>query len=200
MSLEKTKRELVKIVKKLGKNNLLPGTSGNVSVRFNDDLILLTSSGSSSAFISVDDIILTDFDGNICEATEKRPSSEIDIHTLIYKKRPDINAIIHSHASALCAFAVAGRPLSNILAENLYYFNNIPFVPYFKPGSSELAINTSLCFEDKKVNACFLANHGFVLGAKSLKDAYNLTLMAENNARIEINTHILGGLKTIDVI
>lgn len=191
------KKELVKIVKKLGKNRLLPGTSGNVSIRHNDNKILLTSSGSSSAFITYDDIILTDLEGNIIEETHKKPTSEIGIHTLIYKKRPDINAIIHSHSSALSAFAVTHKHLSHILAENIYYFKNVPFVPYFKPGSYELATNTAACFEKKDVNACFLSNHGFVLGAKSIKDAYNMTIMAENIAQIEINAHILGKPETL---
>ncbi|UKI41130.1 MAG: class II aldolase/adducin family protein [Candidatus Melainabacteria bacterium] len=117
-----TKNELVEIIKKLGENKLLPGTSGNVSIRYKENQILLTASGSSSAFITCDDIILTDFEGNLLEKTAKHPTSEIGIHTLIYKKRPDINAIIHSHSSALSAFAVVHKPLRHILAENIYYF------------------------------------------------------------------------------
>lgn len=198
MCLMETKNELVEIVKRLGENKLLPGTSGNVSIRYKDNQILLTASGSSSAFVTCDDIILTDFEGNVLEKTDKRPTSEIGIHTLIYKKRSDINAIIHSHSSALSAFAVAQKTLSPILAENIYYFKNIQFVPYFKPGSYELASNTAICFENKDVNACFLSNHGFVLGAKNIKEAFNLTVMAENVAQIELNAQLLGSLKTLD--
>ena len=197
MDLKEVKKEIIKIVKKAGKNRLLPGTSGNLSVRYNDTYIILTASGSSSAFITYDDLILTDLEGNICEKSNKMPTSEIGIHTSIYKKRPDINAILHSHSSALSAFAVINRPLSPILAESIYYFKNIPFVPFCKPGSKELAYETALCFENKSVNACFLSNHGFVLGAKDLKEAYNLTLMAENIAQIEINASILGEFKTL---
>ena len=193
-----TKNELVEIVKRLGENKLLPGTSGNVSMRYKDNQILLTASGSSSAFVTCDDIILTDFEGNVLEKTDKRPTSEIGIHTLIYKKRSDINAIIHSHSSALSAFAVAHKPLRPILAENIYYFKNIPFVPYSKPGSNKLATNVAFCFENEEINACFLSNHGFVLGAKNIKEAFNLTVMAENVAQIELNAQLLGSLKTLD--
>ena len=189
MCLMETKNELVEIVKRLGENKLLPGTSGNVSMRYKDNQILLTASGSSSAFVTCDDIILTDFEGNVLEKTDKQPTSEIGIHTLIYKKRSDINAIIHSHSSALSAFAVAQKTLSPILAENIYYFKNIQFVPYFKPGSYELASNTAICFE---------SNHGFVLGAKNIKEAFNLTVMAKNVAQIELNAQLLGSLKTLD--
>lgn len=196
--LEK-KKELVEIVKKLGENKLLLGTSGNVSMRYNNK-ILLTASGSSSAFITCDDIIMTDLEGNIIEETHKKTTSEIAIHTLIYKKRPDINAIIHSHSSALSAFAVSHKPLSPILAENIYYFKNIPFVPYFKPGTWELACNTAACFENKDINACFLSNHGFILGAKDIKEAFNMTIMVENVAQIEINAHILGKLFIVDTV
>ena len=80
----------------------------------------------------------------------------------------------------------------------IYYFKNIQFVPYFKPGSYELASNTAICFENKDVNACFLSNHGFVLGAKNIKEAFNLTVMAENVAQIELNAQLLGSLKTLD--
>ena len=81
-----SKKELVKIVKKLGKNKLLPGTSGNVSIRYNDNKILLTSSGSSSAFITYDDIVLTDIEGNIIEKTQKKPSSSAGLmHSLTQK-------------------------------------------------------------------------------------------------------------------
>lgn len=71
-------------------------------------------------------------------------------------------------------------------------------MPYFQPGSYELASNTAVCFENKDVNACFLSNHGFVLGAKNIKEAFNLSLMAENVAQIELNAQLLGNLKTLD--
>ena len=79
MCLMETKNELVEIVKRLGENKLLPGTSGNVSMRYKDNQILLTASGSSSAFVTCDDIILTDFEGNVLEKTDKQPTSEIGI-------------------------------------------------------------------------------------------------------------------------
>ncbi len=110
----------------MGKKNLTPGVSGNISYRYGDK-ILITASGSANGYLKNKDIVLMDYDGVVQEGEEKKPSSEKLMHIAIYKKRTDLNVILHVHSPYLCSFAAAGIALDEpIMAENTFYFGKIP--------------------------------------------------------------------------
>ena len=132
------KKQIADIGKKLADKGLSPGFSGNISVRF-EDKILVTPSGYSLGELEADDIVVLDFDFNIIEGN-KKPSSESKMHALIYKKRPDLNALVHCHSPKASVFAVNGVPLVQpILAENIFTLGDIPVAKYYLPSSEELA-------------------------------------------------------------
>ena len=177
-----------------GEKNYTPGYSGNISARFGDKL-LITTSGSANGYLKESDIVLTDFDGKSCEEG-KKPSSEKLLHIGIYKKRPDINFIIHVHAPFLSSFASAGKDLmAPIMAENVFYFGGIPLAEYALPSTTELVDNTVKFFD--KFDAVLMANHGFIIGSKTIEDAYLKLELAESYAQVVTNTEILGGAKIL---
>ena len=94
------KNEIIKYGKKLGDKNMSPATSGNISVRCGEN-ILITASGTCLSDLAEDEIVLIDKNSNILEGG-KKPSSEKNLHIAVYNLRPDINAIIHCHAT-VCA-------------------------------------------------------------------------------------------------
>lgn len=189
---KKIEKKIIDYGKFCGVKNFSPGYSGNISARYNKGL-LITASGSSNGYLKPNQIVYTDFEG-VSFDNGRKPSSEKFLHIEIYKQRPDINYIIHVHAPYLSAFASAGKDLTApIMAENVFYFGGIPLAEYALPSTKELVDNTIKFFD--KYDAVLMANHGFIVGAKTIEDAYLKLELAESYAQVVLNTEILGGAK-----
>ena len=188
--LKDLKREIIEYGKLAGEKIFTQGYSGNFSARY-EDKILITSSGSANGYLSEDDLVLMDFDGNLLEGN-KKPSSEKMLHAEFYKQRPDVNYIIHVHSPFLSSFACCHIPLDEpIMAENVFYFGQIPLAEYGLPSSMDLVEKTAKYFKD--YDAVLMANHGFIVGDKTIKDAFLKLELAESYAQLVINTKLLGG-------
>lgn len=188
--LKKIKSEIIEYGKLAGIKNFTPGYSGNFSARF-EDKILITSSGSSNGYLSEEELVLIDFKGNLVEG-DKKPSSEKMLHVEFYKQRPDVNYIIHVHSPYLSSFACCHIPLDEpIMAENVFYFGEIPLAEYGLPSSMDLVEKTAKYFKD--YDAVLMANHGFIVGDKTIKDAFLKLELAESYAQVVFNTKMMGG-------
>ena len=186
--------DIIEVGSLCGEKNYTPGYSGNISAKYKDGM-LITVSGSSNGYLAEEDIVYTDFEGKSLEAG-KKPSSEKFLHIELYKKRSDFNFIIHVHAPYLSSFACAGKDLlSPVMAENVFYFGGIPLAEYALPSSIELVENTAKFFD--KYDAVLMANHGFIVGSKTIEDAYMKLELAESYAQVVLNTEILGGSKLL---
>lgn len=182
-------KQIIEVGKRLYNRNLTCGTSGNISLKQKNGQILITGTGTRLGYLSVNDVVLIDKNGDNLEG---KGSSERYLHSAIYKKRKDVKAIIHVHSVALTSFACARKGMNqNIHPENILVFDDIPLAPYGMPSSEELVENTVKYFEDRDV--VLMANHGVVACGKDLEDAFTKIEMAEANAQIIINTMILGG-------
>ena len=189
MDIKDTINLIRKYGEKLGQKNMTPGTSGNLSMRFEDNY-LITASGTCLADLSEDDVVLMDNKANVLYG-DKKPSSEKHLHIKIYEMRPDINSIFHCHSPYVSAFAVTHTPLSKpIISENVFYFGEIPLADYAMPSSQALVDNTAKFFV--KHNAVLMANHGIILGGKDIKDAYYMMETAETYAQIYLMSKLLG--------
>lgn len=190
MNLNNLKNELKEYGKRAGAKNFTPGSSGNMSARYGDK-ILITSSGSSNEYLEDKELVLMDFDGNLIEGDIK-PSSEKFLHIEYYKQRPDINYILHMHTPYLSAFASCHLSLNEpIMAENVFYFGQIPLAEYGLPSSHDLVEKTAKYFKD--YNVILMANHGMVSAASTIKQAYLNLELAEGYAQVVLNTKLLGG-------
>ncbi len=188
--LENLKQELIEYGRLAGVKNFTPGYSGNFSARYGDK-ILITSSGSANGYLSEDELVLMDFEGNLIEGT-KKPSSEKMLHAEFYKQRPDVNYIIHVHSPYLSSFACCHIPLDEpVMAENVFYFGQIPLAEYGLPSSMDLVEKTAKYFKD--YDAVLMANHGFIVGDKTIKDAFLKLELAESYAQVVLNTKLMGG-------
>ncbi len=189
-NVQDLKREIIEYGKLAGIKNFTPGYSGNISARY-DDKIVITASGTSNGYLSEDDLVIMDFEGNLVDGN-KKPSSEKMLHVQFYKQRDDVNYIIHVHPPFLSAFACCHIPLNeHLMAENTFYFGQIPLAEYALPGSTDLVNKTSIYFD--KYDAVLMANHGFIVGDKTLRDAFLKLELAESYAQVVCNTKILGG-------
>ena len=188
--LDNLKKEIIEYGKLAGVKNFTPGYSGNFSARYGDK-ILITTSGSSNGYLAEDELVLIDFEGKSLEEG-KKPSSEKMLHVEFYKQRPDVNYIIHVHPVFLSSFACCKIALDEpIMAENVFYFGQIPLAEYGLPGSMDLVEKIAKYFKD--YDAVLMANHGFVVGDKTIKDAFLKLELAESYAQVVFNTKMMGG-------
>ena len=191
---EDVKDEIIKFGKIAGDRNLTPGISGNISVRCGDKIVI-TSSGSTSSFLTYDDLCVIDFDGNVVEGS-KKASSEKFVHIEFYKKREDVGAICHFHSPYLTTFAACNQPLKEkVLPEIVFMFDEIPVAPYAIPGSKLLADETAQYFD--KYTVVLMQNHGAIAGGKDLKEAYLNIELCEAYAQTLLFSKILGGAKIL---
>lgn len=183
------KQEIVNIGKKLYKLGFSPATSGNISIKV-DNEILITASGKCLGYLDLNDIVLIDFSGNSLESN-KRASSEREMHIEIYKIRPEINVIIHAHPPKATSFATAGIALNKpILAESIITLGDVPVAKYETPSSLELAQLTAA--ECKQADAVLMSNHGVVVLGESTDEAFHRIETLESFAEITLWNKLLG--------
>ena len=195
MTLNNLKKELIEYGKLCGVKNFTPGVSGNMSARF-EDKILITASGTANGYLSEDDFSLIDYEGNVVGENPKASSEKL-LHCEFYKMREDINYIIHVHSPYLSTFAACNKALDEAyMAENVFYFGQIPIAEYGLPSSRDLVEKTSKYFKD--YSAVLMANHGFIVGDKTLKDAYLKLELAESYAQVVLNCRLLGGARMLN--
>lgn len=190
---EDKKNELIEYGRMAGDKNYTPGISGNLSARCGD-MVVITSSGVANGYLTENDFAVVDFDGNAIEG--EKPSSERMLHIEFYKKRPEMNYVMHVHSPYLTAFASAGIALDDkISPEIIYCFEKIPLAEYSIPGSKELVEKTSKYFENYDV--VLMVNHGVIIAGKDIKDAFYKLDLCENYAKTVICAKLLGGAKIL---
>lgn len=187
-------KEIIECGKLCGEKNYTPGRSGNISARYRDGM-LITTSGSSNSFLKKEYVTYTDFNGNSLEKG-KKPSSEKFLHIEVYKKRKDVNYIIHVHSPYLSSFAASGKGLTEpVMAESVFYLGKIPLAKYALPSSKELVENTIVYFD--KYDVVLMENHGVIAVAQTMEEAYLKLEVAEVYAQTVLNSYILGGPKVL---
>lgn len=166
-------------------------TEGNLSVRLGADRILVTPAGACKGRLAPDDLLVTDLNGEVVFGAG-RPSSEMEMHLLFYRSRPDVRAVCHAHPPTATGFAAAGRPLEEaVLPEVVICLGKIPLAPYGMPGTPELCAGLKpLVFIH---DAVLLENHGVVTCGPDLSTAYSRMEMVEQFARILLAAESLGG-------
>jgi L-fuculose-phosphate aldolase len=160
-------------------SGLNQGTSGNLSLRFGNGL-LITPSGIAYDRLQPEDVVLMRPDGS-CEH-RLAPSSEWRIHRDLYRERPEVNAVVHAHPTHCTALAMCGREIPAV-----HYMiaaaggPTIRCAGYHTYGTPELSQAVLAALEAR--SACLLANHGLVAVGASLEQAMWLAIEVEALAR-----------------
>lgn len=189
------KQQLTDIGKKLHQRGMLAGTDGNISVRLDDDRIMITPSGLAKGNLSPEEMVIVDVNGKHLQGTRKA-SSELAMHLFVYRQRPEIKACVHSHAPYATAFAVAGIQLdNNILPEIVVFVGGIPLTDYAPPGTDE--VPRSLAPHIEQNNAFLLRSHGLLTIGRSLDEAHHRHEAVEHFAQIAFLARQLGNIDTI---
>lgn len=172
-------------------DGLSHGSAGNISAMDrSSDLIAITPSAIEYAHMQPADVVVIDPDGQVVEGKWK-PTSEIHLHTIFYRERPDVGAVIHSHAPYATVFAIANEPLPMVLAETAPFLGGpVKVAPYARTGTRELA-DCVLETIGQGV-AILLANHGLLTVGPDLDKAYRASLSAELTARFVYMARAMG--------
>lgn len=187
------REEIVKMGNKMASTGLVMGTWGNISARIPGmDLMAITPSGVDYETIKAEDIPVLDFEGNVVEG-DLIPSIEWHLHLAIYKARPEINGVIHTHSTCCTAMAIARKPIPGACEDMVQIVGgDVRVAEYVLPGTEELGVAAVKGMEDR--NAVILANHGLVGAAGSLKEAFKIVNVVEKSAQATIYAQMLGGV------
>ena len=174
----------------LRERGFVPSTDGNISIRLDSHRILTTPTGVNKGLMEPDDLIVTGLDGK--KLTGKGgPSSELGMHLLIYRCRPDIHAVCHAHPPVASGFAAAGVSLNKaILCEAVFSLGTIPVAPYAMPGTPALSAALEPFVHGH--DAILMGNHGVVAYGPDLFNAFGRMESAEHIARVTLVTEVLG--------
>jgi L-fuculose-phosphate aldolase len=193
LSLEQVdlRRQLVRFGRWAHRLGYTPGTAGNLSARLDDRLILATPTACSKAMLRSSDMVIIDNDGNHI-AGSRKVTSEIGMHLTVYRMRPDVRAIVHSHPPISTAFAACGTPLDQpICSEIIMTTGLVPLAPYATTGTDEVGASLEPFIPDH--DAVLLANHGLLTYGTSLVDAFMKTETVEHFAQVCLAAHQMRG-------
>lgn len=197
MLLQKEREDVVKYCKMLITHGLTKGTGGNISI-FNRDkeLFAISPSGIDYFETEAEDVVIMDLSGQIVDG-KRKPSSEHELHRIFYKKRKDINAVVHTHSVYSTVLAVLREelPASSYLVA---YAGgpNVRCAEYVSFGTKELAQVTYRAMEGR--NAALMANHGLVAGGCDILNAFNIAEQIEECAKVYVKARAIGSPVLLD--
>lgn len=185
--------DIVEVGRRLYARGLIGGGEGNISVRRGDSLFV-TPAGVCKGFLTPEMIVRTDLEGR--PEGHARASTEILMHTAVYRRRPDARAVVHAHPPTATGFAVAGIPLDRpLIAEAVVTLGPVPIIPYGQPSTAELARNVgeAVC----GAQALLMANHGALTVGENLYRAWERMETLEQLAKVALVTRVLGQDKVL---
>lgn len=191
------RREIIRCGALLHTSGFIAATDGNLSVRLDDNRVLVTPTGMSKGMMKTSDLVIVDMEGRKLKG-RRQVTSEIGMHLLVYRMRPDVNAVVHAHPRTATGFAAAGIALNQpLVCEVVIGLGQIPLAPYGTPGTPELAETLKPLIPD--FDAILMANHGVVAYGTDLQSAYMKMETVEHFAQITLVTHLLGKQQPLDV-
>ena len=188
------RREMIRVCHLMYERSYVVSSDGNVSLRLDDGRILATPTMTCKGRMTEDLLAVTDHSGN--SLNDRRASSELAMHLLIYRERPDVKAVCHAHPPHGTAFAVAGLAIDQpILSEVILTLGCVPLASYGTPSTNELT--DAMRPLVKHHNALLMANHGAVAYGDDIWQAWDRLETLEHTAKIAILSRILGGSRNL---
>lgn len=180
--LEELKREVYELNLDLPRYNLVTWTSGNVSVRDQaSGLVVIKPSGLRYEAMRAEHMVVVDLEGGIVEGNLK-PSSDTATHLYIYRHRPDVNGIVHTHSSYATAFAATGKPIPPVLTAICDEFGGpIPLGGFALIGGEEIGMEIVRSIGDSP--AILMQSHGVFTVGPTGEAAVKAAVMVEDVAR-----------------
>ena len=191
------REKIIKTAIMLHHKNMLAACDGNISYRYDENIILITPSGKPKFLLGEDDIAVVDMDGKVIKG---KPSSEMLMHLEVYKMRADARAVIHAHPPTAVAYSIAHPDAEEIpgksFSELILAVGKLPIVPFQMPGSLEMG--TALHPFIKNYKVMVLARHGALSFGEDLIEAYNGMERLEHSCEILLKAESFGAVTELD--
>jgi L-fuculose-phosphate aldolase len=191
------RRQIIFACRRLDQLGYVPATDGNVSVRIGSNEILITPSLTAKGSLRPGQLLVVHLDGRTTRG-RGTPSSELLMHLAVYRRRPDVNAVVHAHPPAATAFAVARKTLPTaILPEAILTLGPVPLARYARPGTAAVArsIDRLIARHDDLL----LANHGALCLGTDLDEALHRMERIEYLAQVTIAALQIGGARRLSI-
>jgi L-fuculose-phosphate aldolase len=196
MGWENERQAVFAAYQELARKGLVAGLSGNVSLRLGDTgYVAITPHKGIEKPLAQEDILVIDFDGESVEG-EAVPSVETLMHLEVYKARPEITAVAHTHSLYATVLAVAGLDLPPLLDELVSYTGGeVRVAEYGFPSTEELARRAVKALEGRR--AAFLKHHGLLALGSGLEEALMVAELVERASQIYVLAMLLGRAQTL---
>lgn len=191
IATEKVREQVARYGLRMASSGLVAGTWGNLSSRVpKEDCIVITPSGLPYGCLAGKDMVVLDMQGKVLDG-EHPPSTEFMLHLAIYKARPDVNAVLHTHSICASALAVVREPIPPILEDLVQMVGGgVPVAPYARAGTPELARAAAETLGS--LGAVLLANHGVVGVGRTLEEALVVCQVVEKSACVYLWSKMAG--------
>lgn len=172
---------------------------GNISIRLADSNRFLLTGAGSLAGMTTDGLGLLDLSGAILGGNIDPASHEIvQMHAAVYRNRPDVGAVIHTHSPYVTAYAIANEPILPTY-EALIRFDIVEPVPVaeYGPRGSERSVSNIVDVLTDTNKAVLLANHGILVFDDTIEKATHLVVILEEAAQFSLMARLIGGAKEL---
>jgi len=182
--------------KRLLSENLVSGTWGNLSMRVDSRIMIITPSGLPYEELTPDDMVAVNY-LTMDWIGLRKPSSELKLHAEIYRSRKEINAAIHTHQMNASTVAAARREVPPILDDMAQIIGpSVKVAEYALPNTKKIVKNTIKALAGR--NAALMANHGAICIGRNMDEAFLACQVLEKACKAFIEAEFLGGAKSIN--
>jgi L-ribulose-5-phosphate 4-epimerase len=189
---DRARDEVIRYARRIRAEHLVHATAGNLSTRVDGEphVIAMTPTSLPYDELEPDDVCIVTVGGELLEG-RRAPTSELPLHTLVYARRPEVGAIVHTHSTAAMTMAVLGWELPPILTGLVHAAGgDVRVAPYSQPGTAEMADNAAAALADR--GACFLRHHGVLSVGADLARAFVAASVTEASARVYLDARAQG--------
>jgi L-ribulose-5-phosphate 4-epimerase len=167
-------------------------TQGNISIRLPEhEAIVITPSGVRYDVLRPDQMVVIGYDGVVIEG-DLFPSTETDVHLAHYRRRPDVNAIVHTESPYANMFGAVGKTIDPVLLNMVLYAKGpVQVMPFeFSTNTDFGELSATLMGDD--VNALVWGNHGMISVGEDVAAAFKVAVAVEANAQVLFGALQLG--------
>lgn len=191
VTLEEKKKSLLAVSRQMQQEGLVVGPGGNTSLKDAEGVMWISPSGIPFLEMSPSDFVPVDVASGKLLDTRRMPSSEVPLHLDIYRRRPDIECIVHAHPPYVIALSSVDIAIEPMFPDYVVFLGKrVPQVPYTTPCTEEMGDLVARGLGDEA--SCVIKNHGAVTVGASVKEAFTRMQVLEAAAQILFHARLLG--------
>lgn len=177
--------------RKMWEAGLVVASAGNVSRRVEGKLVAVTPTSVGYDVMAPEEIVIVELDSGAVIESARPPSYELPMHLAVYRARPDVHAVVHTHAPFVTTLSVLRRPLPPVIDEMMMYFGGpVEVADYAFTGTDQLGDNVVRALGDR--TGVIMSNHGNVCVGRDLAQALHVAITMESTARVYVQALAVG--------